>query len=191
MIANALTQQPSGRFVLRIEAGLHAALRQAAAAAGMSLNEYCATKLAAPVGALAEWRGGADVVGRAAALLGEHLVGIVAFGSWTRRETRESSDVDVLVVVDGSIELTRDLYRRWDEVPLVWDGRPVEAHFAHLPPADRLPTGLWAEVALDGVLLFARAHEISAYLGAVRRCIADGRLVRKATNGQSYWVEAA
>ena len=36
----------SGRFVLRIDPGLHGALRKAARAAGVSLNEYCARKLA-------------------------------------------------------------------------------------------------------------------------------------------------
>lgn len=190
-MASALAQRPSGRFVLRIEAGLHAALRQAAAAAGMSLNEYCARKLAAPVGAFAEWRGAAGVVDRAAMLLGEHLMGVLAFGSWARREARASSDVDVLVVVDGSVELARELYRRWDEEPLMWEGRPVEAHFAHLPPVDRPPTGLWAEIAIDGVLLFARSKEISAYLVVVRRHIATGRFVRKVTHGQPYWVEAS
>lgn len=182
---------PSGRFVLRIEAGLHAALRRAAAAAGMSLNEYCAHKLAAPAGSHGEWRGAADVVSRAAALFGETLVGVVAFGSWSRNEQRESSDVDVLVVVDRSVELTRELYRRWDETPLAWDGHTVEAHFAHLPAAAHPPSGLWAEVAVDGVLLFARSQEVSAYLAMVRRHLADGRVVRKVTHGQSYWVEVA
>jgi hypothetical protein len=157
----------------------------------VSLNEYCAKKLVAPAGSYDGWRGAADVVGRAAALFGEHLVGVLAFGSWARREARASSDVDVLGVVDGSVELARELYRRWDEEPLMWDGRPVEAHFAHLPPVDRLPTGLWAEIAIDGVLLFARSQEIPAYLAAVRRHIVTGRVVRKVTHGQPYWVEAS
>ncbi len=39
---------PSGRFVLRIEPEQHLALRKAAEEAGMSLNAYCALKLAAP-----------------------------------------------------------------------------------------------------------------------------------------------
>jgi hypothetical protein len=38
----------SGRFVLRIEPGLHAALRAAADGAGVSLNEHCRLKLLAP-----------------------------------------------------------------------------------------------------------------------------------------------
>jgi len=37
-----------GRFLLRISPGLHAALREAATAQGLSLNDYCARKLAAP-----------------------------------------------------------------------------------------------------------------------------------------------
>jgi predicted HicB family RNase H-like nuclease len=36
----------SGRFLLRIDPGLHAALRHAASASGQSLKEYCGRKLA-------------------------------------------------------------------------------------------------------------------------------------------------
>jgi predicted nucleotidyltransferase len=99
----------------------------------MSLNDYCARKLVAPIGNVNGLRGGAAAVERAAAVLGGGLVGVVAYGSWTRGEAADSSDVDVLVVVDTGVALSRSLYRAWDERPVTWEGRPVEVHFARLP----------------------------------------------------------
>ena len=75
--------------------------------------------------------------------------------------------------------------------PLEWAGRPVEAHFAHLPPVGQIVAGLWAEVALDGIVLFERGLGVSARLGAIRRDIAAGRIVRREAHGQAYWTTAA
>ncbi|MFC1575971.1 toxin-antitoxin system HicB family antitoxin [Gemmatimonadota bacterium] len=59
---------PSGRFVLRIDPGLHGALRQGARETGMSLNEFCARKLAHPGGKIGGQIGGSasEAVTRAA-----------------------------------------------------------------------------------------------------------------------------
>jgi predicted nucleotidyltransferase len=179
---------PSGQFVLRIEPGLHAALRQAAAAAGLSLNEYCGRKLASP-GTVAG--PAARSVARAAEVAGDSLVGIVAFGSWARGTAGIESDVDLLIVLDRQLQITRQLYSAWDEEPLVWDGHPVEPHFVQMGDIDTRASGLWAEVAIDGVVLFERNLEISRRLVEVRRQIAAGRLVRHTVGGQGYWIEAA
>jgi len=184
------TRAASGRFVLRIDPGLHAALRAAASEAGMSLNDYCASKLAAPLGNLTAFGGAVAAVRRAAARFGEDLVGVVAFGSWARGELAEGSDVDLLVVLEERVAITRSLYREWDAEPLRWTGRAVEPCFVHLPGERERVSGLWAEVALDGVVLFERGLRISSRLAALRRAIAAGRLVRRSAHGQGYWAEA-
>jgi predicted nucleotidyltransferase len=181
----------SGRFVLRIDPRLHAALRQAAADAGMSLNEYCAHKLAEPTGGASVWPAGHEVVRRAATVLDRELVGVVLFGSRARGEHRGGSDVDVLVVADRSVRLNRELYARWDERAIELDGHRVEPHFVQLPLAGASRPGLWAEVALDGVVLFSRDLELPSALAAIRRDIADRRIVRKTSHGQPYWVRVA
>ena len=178
----------SGRFLLRLEPGLHAALRGAAAASGLSLNEYCARKLAAPVGELAVFDAAAGAVQRAAAVTGDALVGVVAFGSWARSELHDASDVDLLVVVDAGLALSRAIYTRWDEAPVVFNGRRAEPHFVTMPTGSVPAVGLWAEAAIDGIVLFARDHEIHARLSAVRRELVEGRVVRKTAHGQPYWV---
>jgi predicted nucleotidyltransferase len=181
----------SGRFVLRIDSGLHGALREAARAAGVSLNEYCARKLATPFGRLEGWEMASQAVRRAAEVVGEDLISVVAFGSWAREELHEHSDVDILVVVDESLKLARDLYLRWDEAPIQWRGRRVEPHFVHLPGPARTPLGLWAEVAIDGIVLFTRDLRLPSLLVRLRHEIAAGRIVRRVVHGQSYWTEAA
>ena len=157
----------------------------------MSLNDYCARKLAAPIGEAFAWREAAAALERAAALFGERLVGTAVFGSWARGEATQGSDVDVLVVVEEAVPLTRDLYDRWDEHPVVWGGRSVEPHFVHLPPASRRVAGLWAEVALDGLVLFERGLTLSKRLIQVRHEIAAGRIVQRSAHGQPYWTEVA
>jgi predicted nucleotidyltransferase len=180
----------SGRVLLRLPPGLHAALRQAAAAAGLSLNDYCTRKLAAPVSDPAALGGAADAVRRAAELFGKRLLGVAAFGSWARQEDSKSSDLDLLIVVDSSITLTRELYRSWDAAPISWEGRRIEPHFVRLP--DRgVVAGVWAEVAIDGIVLFERKFGLSRRLAEVRRDIAAGRIVRRVSQGQPYWTRVA
>jgi predicted nucleotidyltransferase len=181
----------SGRFVLRIDPGLHAALREAARAAGSSLNEYCARKLATPFGRLEGWELASQAVRRAAQVVGEDLVSVVAFGSWARTELHAESDVDILVVVDENLRLARDLYLRWDETPIQWRGRRVEPHFVHLPDPARAPLGLWAEIAIDGIILFTRDLQLPSLLVRIRHDIAAGRIIRRVVHGQSYWTDAA
>ena len=179
---------PSGRFLLRISPGLHAALRRAADEAGLSLNEYCARKLAGPAPAVVG--PGADVLVRATQQFGEDLVGVLVFGSWARGDVADESDVDLLVVVDPGVDIVRSLYRVWDEAdpPLTWEGRRLEVHLVHLPASGEMPSGLWAEAALDGLVLFDRAFELARRLIAIRRRIATGAVRRRRVHGQPYWV---
>ncbi len=181
----------SGRFLLRIDPSLHAALRRAAAAHGISLNALCARRLACPMGVPLGFPAASETIQRANALVGESLIGIAVFGSWARGEPTDTSDVDVLVVVDENVPITRTLYRKWDEEPVGWDGRPVDPHFTRLPADRQPPSALWAEVAIDGMVLTERQLRLSTHLAAVRRVLAEGRLRRRTVHGQGYWTEAA
>ncbi len=181
-------RSPSGRFVLRIEPELHRALRRSAKESGLSLNEYCARKLAAPGNHSA---GPFDEAIRHASItFGKQLVGVVAYGSWARDELTEGSDVDLLVVLSPDLAITRELYRAWDAAPLHWGSHPVEPHFVRLPHDDARVTGAWAEVATEGIVLFDPEFEISCLLARVRRRILARGLVRRRSQGQPYWVEA-
>ena len=112
-------------------------------------------------------------------------------GSWARGDAAAESDIDALIVIDPGVELTRDLYRTWDEVPLAFEGRTVDAHFVHAPAPGAPVTGLWCEAAVDGVVWYDRDGAIAIRLGEVRRAIAEGRVVRAFAHGQPYWKGAA
>ena len=180
----------SGRFLLRLPTGLHAALRAAARSAGLSLNDYCLRRLAAP-GPRLDLHQLAPAIQRAAEVAGAALVGVVAFGSWARGQAVVTSDIDLLVIVDPAFELTRSVYRQWDETPLVIDGRPVESHIVRLPPSEAAITAVWAEVAIDGIVLFERGLQVSSHLAHVRRAIVAERMARRVVHGQPYWHEVA
>ena len=180
----------SGRFVLRMPPALHAALHDAARDRGLSLNAYCVRRLAAAWSGVAADQDAAALLTRARAVVGDALAAVVLHGSWVRGEAGPASDVDALLVVEPHLALTRALYRAWDAQPVTWRGRRVDPHFVH-PAADEGFSGLWAEVALDGTVLFDREWMLSARLARLRRAIADGRLVRRVVHGQPYWTEAA
>jgi predicted nucleotidyltransferase len=132
-----------------------------------------------------------EAVTRAAQVVGDGLLGVVAFGSWARREMAEWSDVDLLIVLERDRKIDRGLYRSWDEAPVYWDGHLLEPHFVHLPESGSRLSGLWAEVAVDGVVLFERDMQVSRRLAEFRREVASGRVHRRRSHGQSYWVGVA
>jgi hypothetical protein len=156
---------------------------------GLSLNEYCSRKLAAP--SMNPVEPGVSLVERAAGMFGARLIGIVAYGSWARDELTDRSDLDALIIVTNDTGLNRDLYRRWDEAPLAWNGLCIEPHFTHLPDADAPVAGFWVEVAIDGIVLFERSYAVSRRLVEIRRRLAGGELTRHSAHGQPYWVEGS
>lgn len=178
-------------MLLRLPADLHQALVKAAADVGLSFNEFCVRQLRAPSDAQGLSAVRALVVSRARAVVGDRLAGVLVLGSWARGEAAATSDIDVLIVIDPATALTRDLYRAWDVDPLRFDGRAIDAHFAHLPAAGAAPTAVWCEAAVDGIVWYDRDGAIAIRLGDVRRAIADGRVVRAVTHGQPYWKGAA
>lgn len=178
------------RVLLRLPAALHRSLRRAASAAGLSFNEYCIRRLAA-----ARLDGGSAVqsavVGRALAHFGDRLHGVIALGSWARGNAAVRSDIDVLIVIDAAVALTRELYRAWDAAPQHVEGRLIDPHFVHLPPPGTVPGAAWCESAVDGLLWYDRDGRVAAQLVDTRRAIAEGRLIRAFAHGQPYWKGAA
>ena len=172
------------RFLLRLSDELHSRLKLAATEHGMSMNEYCVARLSSD--SIAD-DAVAEIAARARAEVGNALVGIVMFGSLARGTETTHSDVDLLLVIDRSMAITRELYRRWDAAPLRLQDRIADVHFVHLP--DRgVAGGVWAEAAVEGLVLLDRGRLIHAALAAVRRELADGLLRRHTVHGQSYWT---
>ena len=123
-------------------------------------------------------------------MAGSSLLGVIAHGSWVRGEARASSDVDVMVVLEPALPLTRSLYREWDQGSPTLLGRTLDAHFVHLPADSSHPSSVWCELAVEGLLLSDRDGAIAGALIEVRRAIAHGQLVRRMAHGQPYWTAA-
>ena len=167
----------------------HAMLKAAARASGLSLNAYCVRKLIGTGSDGPADEQAAAFISRAAGIAGDALVAVILHGSWARGDATPGSDVDLLVVVEPRVELSRQWNREWDAQPASWQGRDVDLHFVH-PPADGPLSGLWGEVAIEGLVLFDRDRRISAALARIRRAVAGGRFVRRVVHGQPYWTEA-
>ena len=183
----------SGRFVLRIPSDLHSRARRLAQEQGVSLNEYCRCAIESYTGTVtseprAANRGG-PWVDAARLVVGDDLEGVALFGSEARGEARESSDVDLLVVVADRLELSRKLYRGWDNRSGM--DRRVSPHFVHLPSSVLEAGSIWYETAMDGIILFERDRSISSFLQSIRRAIADGHVRRGYAHGHPYWVKEA
>jgi hypothetical protein len=181
-------EMPSGRFLLRIAPALHARLADAARACGLSLNEYCARSLArGEATSPGPWDG---AVARVVAQLGPRLVGVAVFGSFSRGEAGPGSDVDLLVVTAAEVAIERALYGRWDAADLRVAGHVVAPHYARLPSAADPVTGFWAEVALDGAVIYDPELTLSRTLARIRRAILAGDPVRRTAGGRSWWTTA-
>lgn len=157
----------------------------------MSLNETCRDAFVAyaSAGACASRADGHSVPSateRVRKAVRSDVLGVVLFGSCSRGEQRNSSDVDLLVVVPDSIRLGRELYQHWDEAE---QDRSFSPHFVHLPKDPLSAGSIWYEVALDGIVIEERDYLVSRFLQRVRRAIADGYIERATSHGHGYWIK--
>lgn len=116
----------------------------------------------------------------------DRVEGLVLFGSFARGRQTADSDIDLLVVLNRSVTLDRDIYSRWRVRK--FEGREVAPLFVQIPGEGERIGGLWFEVALDGIVLFDRELHLSRFLAHVRDLVAGGCVRRKVTHGHPYWV---
>jgi len=195
-------KSPRATLILRIPPSLHQQLKQDARSGDMSLNRHCRTLLSKRTadsfaeGAPVSLTLAAGRTGRAASLQdlsagaletwGSRVEGLVLFGSFARGRQTANSDIDLLVVLNRSVTLDRDLYSRWRFRK--FEGREVAPLFVQIPGEGERIGGLWFEVALDGIVLFDRDLHLSRFLSHVRDLVAGGRVRRMVTHGHPYWV---
>jgi hypothetical protein len=187
----------SGRFVLRVSPALHRRLRDCARGDGVSLNALCVRLLDAGLslgsGGSARAAAGLDpgLLDAVAREWAGELVGVAFFGSAARGEATETSDIDLLVVLEPGTRIERSLYDRWDGI-LRSRGRPaddrVSPQFVALPPSPEDAGGIWLEVAREGIVLFDREAGLARFLIALRDLVAEGGVTRRKVHGHPYWV---
>lgn len=173
----------SGKFVLRVGEELHRKLSREAAEKNISLNTLCLSKIEGEATHQDFGLHIRDVL----ANLPKGCIGLVAFGSRVKGYARADSDLDLLVVLDSSLDLKPQLYKEWDKT----FGKKcpnVSPHFVRLPIIGEEMGSLWLEVALSGLLLFDRDLTVQKTLVSMREMIAEGKVIRKISHGQPYWV---
>ena len=138
---------PSGKFVVRIDPKLHAALRAVATREGVSLNDICNRRLAAEHSGQEPGGEFAQIITQARRLHRGDLIALALYGSWARGTAVPSSDVDLLIVLRSGCSVLRQAYRQWDDEPLTFGALPVAPAIVLLPGIGERVSGFWAEIA--------------------------------------------
>lgn len=170
----------SGKFVLRIPQDLHRHLKAEAIRENCSLNHLIVAKISNPVSGLHQ-----DIVEVIQRLWTP--LGIILFGSTVKGRERESSDIDLLIIVPDKIAIERSLYSDWDR-ELGAKYTKYSPHFVHIAPAKQKISGLWLEAALEGLLVSESDKTVASYIADVKDQIARGVYQRKSSHGHNYWV---
>src|SRR5208282_5621845 len=152
-----MKRNASGRFVVRLPPKTHQALRNEALRRGVSLNALCQMALERHVSGQSQFGPGQEetpaIVGGIRELLGDSLLAIVMFGSVARGDSRDGSDIDLLIALNRGRALKRNIYSLWDERFPAQEHNP---HFVHLPLQTLDAGSLWLEAAVDGVVQYDR-----------------------------------
>jgi len=119
--------------------------------------------------------------------LGSEFVGMVLFGSWARREAREDSDVDVLVVLRSlsGMRARSEIYRviaRRVKRPVTL----IDMRLSELLREDLELTPLLINIVADAVVICDRHGAIRSFIERGRRLIRKARLVRYRTPDGKY-----
>ena len=183
-------------FLLRAPVALMKKLSVRARKQGMSLNQLCLDLLAKADSDVCESNKGFALEGSASfgqftkfaidtilPAFGPDLCGVILYGSYARGEYRQSSDIDLLVVLNNKIPIERDLYSRIPDTLI--ENRQVSAMIVNLP---NNPRGIWLDVAIDGLVLFDKVGEVSRFLAKTRSLILNGEMKREIAHGIPYWV---
>lgn len=124
------------------------------------------------------------IIEMAKSQFGSSFVGLLLYGSKARGDAYDTSDTDILLVVDQSVRIERELYRQWDST-LPTD---ISINISHLPSTAREAGSLWFECALDGRILFDQTGILRKRLDEIKELILSGAFVRRTTHGQGYWI---
>jgi hypothetical protein len=112
--------------------------------------------------------------------------------AWVARGTeRESSDIDLLIVLSDARPIESKLYREWDDA---FDDKifnNVSPHFVHIAKDPHTVGSLWLEVAIEGKVLFDPQSVVETHLRGIRSLIAEGHFSRSVFQGVPYWKKVS
>jgi predicted nucleotidyltransferase len=172
------------RILLRLPSALHKRAKARASETGESLNSVFVQAIENGLsnGQLETLT--PSIIKYANSQFGEAFLGLLLYGSRARGDAYESSDTDLLLVVNGSVRITRELYHSWDAI--LQDG--ISLNIAALPATAREAGSLWFECALDAKIVFDPTGILRRRLDEIKEMIVSGAVVRRTTHGQGYWI---
>lgn len=181
----------SGRFVLRLGSKLHETLAKEAQSRGFSLNQIAMDFIQFGLKAKQSQRHPdftKPLLKKLKQKMGGDLAGLLLFGSQVRKEATESSDWDLLIVLENHLPIKRELYRWWEKSFSTLSPKKVEPHFVHLPRTVDLASGIWFEVAMEGEIIYQKNRRIRSFLNQILLQVRTGVLQREWSHGHPYWV---
>jgi hypothetical protein len=172
------------KILLRIPTSLHEQVKARAKAAKISINSLIQRYIEQGALGVTALAGSGEIIKAADAQFGLNFIGLMLFGSRARGDAHDTSDTDLLLVVEPSVRIDRALYRYWDHnTP-----EGISIQISHLPAMPSEAGSLWLECALDGRILHDPSGRIADFLNSARSYITSGAVVRKTTHGQGFWV---
>jgi len=172
------------RLLLRLPSALHKRVKARASETGHSLNSVIVQAVenglsSGQLEALIP-----SIIKHATSQFGDAFLGLLLYGSRARGDAYDSSDTDLLLVVDESVRIARELYRSWDTI--LQDR--ISLNIATLPATAQDAGSLWFECALDAKIIFDPTGALRRRLDNIKDMIVSGAFVRRTTHGQGYWI---
>lgn len=132
-------------------------------------------------------------------LLGERLVSVVLYGSVSRMEVHELSDIDLLIVLDNAPMSRFERLKIFEEAERRVEEKLERLERRHGVRIDFSPiiksreeagkfTPLYLDLTEDGVILYDREGFMKSVLGRVRRRLLELGAKRVWRGKKWYWV---
>ena len=172
------------RILLRLPPALHQVVKAKAQERNTSVNSVLVQAIQDGLSSGGIEGSESRIIEMAKSQFGSSFVGLLLYGSKARGDAYDTSDTDILLVVDQSVRIERELYRQWDAT-LPTD---ISINISHLPPTAREAGSLWLECALDARILFDQTGILRKRLDEIKELILSGTFVRRTTHGQGYWI---
>lgn len=181
-----MSPKNEAKFLLRLNQRLFEKLKNSAKKKRVSLNQLITAVLARDIIS----PGPADSLGilefdEIKRRISPEIIAAVLFGSRSRGDAWEQSDIDIAFFVTETATITRDWYRAWDKLRLSSKISPL---FCSLPRDGDSIGALILEIAVDGIVLFdSEDDKVTRFLMKLRDEILSGRFIRTRLHGQPVW----
>jgi predicted nucleotidyltransferase len=172
------------RILLRLPPALHQRAKERASELNTSLNSALVRAIERGLSGIPAEQFENTIITKATHQFGSAFVGLLLYGSRARGDAYDTSDTDLMLVVDQSVKIERSLYRDWDAA-LPED---TSLMIAHIPVTARDAGSLWLECALDARILYDPTGTLRMRLEEIKELILSGVFVRRTTHGQGYWI---